>query len=185
MNRRDFVARLALALTLPSSMYICSASAQVLQRQGPLSAGLQLTESQVSLLANVCEAILPTTDTPGARAANVQGFIATLFVDWMSTDEQEQFYRGLAQLEQRLAAAASAPVLAITDRQMALLVAREAQVLSAPDDSDYKAFFKMLRSLTIVGYYTSEIGQQQELKVQFGAGQNSEVGPAMASTYSV
>lgn len=185
MNRRDFVSRLALVLSLPPALYICSASAQVLQREDNNPTGLVLTRAQVELLANVCEAILPTTDTPGARDADVHGFIALLFAEWMTEAEQITFQKGMLELDRRLTKAADKPAGRIGDADMARLVAREAQVLEAPEASDYQAFFRQLRALTVVGYYTSEIGQKQELQVQFGAGQDTEVGPVVAKTYSI
>jgi hypothetical protein len=39
----------------------------------------------------MAEGILPATDTPGARAAGVPDFIATLFNEWMLLEEQQAF----------------------------------------------------------------------------------------------
>lgn len=185
MNRRDFVTRLALALALPPSLYIGSASAQTLQRELGEATGLELTDRQVSMLSQVCEAIIPATDTPGARAADVHGFVALLFSEWMNSEEQLAFQKGLNELESSLVKSASKPVHSITDPEMSKLIEQEAGVLESPEESDYKAFFKELRAFAIVGYYTSEIGQKQELNVQFGAGQNTDVGPSMAKSYTL
>ena len=59
------------------------------------------TVSDVDLLNDIAETILPETDTPGARAAGVGAFIAVMVNDIYSPDEQDTFVSGLESLDRR------------------------------------------------------------------------------------
>jgi hypothetical protein len=106
-----------------------------------------LTPDQAELVATIAEQILPETDTPGARAVGVHQFIDALLAQSYSAEQRERFVGALTDLGR--AFQASTP-----DQQRALLdrLDREA----AP-------FFRTLKDLTLVGYYTSEIGATREL----------------------
>ena len=106
-----------------------------------------LTPRQAELVASITEQILPETDTPGARAVGVHRFIDALLAESYSAEERERFVAGLGELERALQA--SPP-----DQQRAQLerLDREAQ-----------PFFRSLKELTLVGYYTSEVGATREL----------------------
>lgn len=97
-----------------------------------------LTPHQAELLATIADQILPATDTPGARAVGVHRFIDALLAESYSAAEREQFVAGLVELGQQRAQ------LDRLDRE------------AAP-------FFRSLKELTLVGYYTSEIGATREL----------------------
>ncbi|GAB3098220.1 hypothetical protein GCM10027217_15220 [Pseudomaricurvus hydrocarbonicus] len=136
------------------------------------------------LLEKACEAIIPQTETPGARAADAHGFIELLFRDWMLEEEQLDFVKGLDTLQANLQSTSGKTLANLEDSDMSSLMELEARVLIQPEHSIYQSFFKQLRAFTIIGYYTSEMGQKEELQVQYGAGQNTDIGPAMAQTYS-
>ena len=125
-----------------------------------------LTPSQDALLSALSETIVPATDTPGAAAAQVGGFIDFLLSQWFTKPESKRFLAGLAALDDRcrrergqgftdLSPASRLAFLTIVDRQ--------AFNASAPDRQT--RFFKRLKELTLIGYYTSEIGMAQELGV--------------------
>src|SRR5258708_37582659 len=46
-----------------------------------------LTADQAQLVATVAEHIIPTTDSPGARAAGVDTFIDTMLAEYYTADE--------------------------------------------------------------------------------------------------
>jgi len=49
------------------------------------------TDEQLAAVELLSDMIIPTTDTPGAVAAGVPDFIATIFQDWYRQAEQESF----------------------------------------------------------------------------------------------
>ena len=106
-----------------------------------------LSRDQAELVATIAEQILPETDTPGARAVGVHRFIDALLAESYPAGERERFVAGLTDLGRALQA--STP-----DQRRALLERLDRE--AAP-------FFRTLKDLTLVGYYTSEIGATREL----------------------
>ena len=97
-----------------------------------------LDPSEVALVAELAERIIPTTETPGAKAANVHQYI-DLVLSQETAASQQAFRAGLERF-----------VGTDESRQIELL--REGG-----------AFFDQLKLLTVDGYYKSEIGMRQEL----------------------
>ena len=124
------------------------------------------TARETAALEALAEAIIPETDTPGARAANVHQYI-----DWMVSraDEgdgtralPEIMRTGLAWLDRRSAALYGRRFVdAGTERQADLLARLAAD--SPQEAADGVELFREVRCLTISGYYRSEIGMRREL----------------------
>ncbi len=129
-----------------------------------VSAGL--TAAQLALVAAVAETIIPATDTPGARDARVHEWIDVVYAEWMTDAERAAFSAGLAALDEESLAAHGARVaqLNATDR-LALVTAVDAKAFAPQPDGAPRPPFRRLKELVIHGYYTSEIGQREELKV--------------------
>lgn len=128
-----------------------------------------LTASQDDLVATVAELIIPATDTPGARAAGVNVFIDQMLTRIYTDEERNRFLAGLADLDAR--AGGSGFLQSTAAAQTDLLKALEAEARAArADGADETPFFRTMKELTLVGYYTSEIGATQELKYVHVAG---------------
>lgn len=169
MNRRDALHRIGLLLGASVTPSVARA-VQAGFAAPPAGQALRaLTAAQAALVATLAEHIIPTTDTPGARAARVDAFIDALLADILTPAERERFLTSLAEVDARARAAAGAGFLEATaDQQVAVLDAleREARLPGSADT----AFFPWLKELTLVGYYTSEIGASQELRYVHVAG---------------
>jgi len=114
-----------------------------------------LDPDQAELLATIAEHILPETDTPGARAVGVHRFIDAMVAESYGAEERHQFLTGLGGLDERARRARGRAFLACTaGEQIALL----GELDRAADP-----FFRSLKELTLVGYYTSEPGATREL----------------------
>lgn len=59
-----------------------------------------VTPEQTALLAEIADVIIPTTDTPGAKAAGVEAFIIRVLRDCYVLEEQQSFYVGLAKIDE-------------------------------------------------------------------------------------
>lgn len=119
-----------------------------------------LTAAEVELVATIADHILPETDTPGARAVGVHRFIDALLESYPAA-ERQRFVAGLAAVDARARAACGQAFLQCTAQEQRGLLEqldREAFVASAPP------FFRVFKELTLVGYYTSEIGATRELR---------------------
>jgi Gluconate 2-dehydrogenase subunit 3 len=109
------------------------------------------------------ELIIPQTDTPGAKAARVNRFVDTVLQDAKPAD-RATFVRGLTWIDQRSQALFKKAFAAATAEEQTSLLTR----LSAEGNPDNEAtlgrdFFRAIKSMTINGYYTSQIGLRQEL----------------------
>jgi hypothetical protein len=121
------------------------------------------TPAEMAALAALTELIIPTDDhSPGAKAAGVPAFI-DLMVSSSPAEVHKTWRDGLAGID-RLSQSKSQKVFAEASAadQLALLteIAKNEMNPKTPEEQ----FFRTLKSMTIDGYYTSEIGIHTELQ---------------------
>jgi hypothetical protein len=117
---------------------------------------LKVSTTQEALLADVADIIIPTTGTPGAKAAGVEKFIVRVMRDCYEKPEQEKFYAGLAKLD--------ADSQAKFGKGFAALDLAQKNEMVKQSTIDNKTFFLTMKGLTVTGYFTSEIGATQALE---------------------
>jgi hypothetical protein len=214
ITRREALARTALLLggALATST-IAGAQSTGWLTDAPQWRPRTLSATQSDLVASLAEHIIPTTDTPGARAAGVHRFVDTVLSDYYGAQERRRFLDGLADIDARAQKEHGAAFMKATpQQQVALLttidnesyppqrVLQKAEPLnserqkmqdslarqsstsatisdptraSADAGGDPAArrelekgwFFRRMKELTLLGYYTSQVGAMQELKV--------------------
>jgi Gluconate 2-dehydrogenase subunit 3 len=121
-------------------------------------------DHQNETVVALTELIIPSTDTPGAKAALVNRFLDLLLND-EEADRQKKFYDGLAWLDARSIQTSQKPFVELTPvEQTALLTPLADPDNSKPEDKPGVEFFQEMKDLTIYGYYTSKIGLEQELE---------------------
>ena len=121
-----------------------------------------LNKAELQMTGEIAEIIIPATDTPGALAVDVHGFINRYLVDCTSKADQRKFTDGLKKINAVADNNFHKPFLLCDEKQrVSLLHAIEKQELgfNAVD----KQFFTFFKSLTLLGYYTSEAGATKEL----------------------
>ena len=122
-----------------------------------------LTPAQNETVVALAELIIPQTETAGATKANVNQFIDAVLAD-APADNRNKFVDGLAWIDARSQRDAGAPFVKATPaQQTALLTALSTAKSPAPEDQVGVDFFKAIKSLTITGYYTSEVGTREEM----------------------
>jgi hypothetical protein len=122
-----------------------------------------LSPAQLETVATLAELIIPTTDTPGARAALVDRFVDNVLANATPTDK-DRFLVGLAWMDTRSTALYGKAFTAVTpEQQTELLTKLAAPGGHAPDDAPGAAFFTAIKGMTISGYYSTKIGLEQEL----------------------
>lgn len=169
MNRRDALKAIGLLLGAAATPAVYYAVRSGYEPPAPGTPLRTLTSGQQELVATLAEHILPATDTPGARAAGVDSFIDGMLTDIFTPAERERFLAGLAEVEVRSRAAQGASFLESTPaQQVAVLEALEREAREAGEGP--RPFFSWLKELTLVGYYTSEVGASQELSYLHVAG---------------
>ena len=137
-----------------------------------------ISDNHSKMIAEISEIIIPNTDTPGAKAAKVPEFIALMLADCYSKPDQDQFFAGLDQLDQDADKTYGNAFLKCQPNQQTELlkkaeadakVTREQEKLAAGPNKNAKAksgllFFPTMKELTLVGYFSSEIGATQALE---------------------
>lgn len=118
------------------------------------------TAADLALLDEIAETIIPATDTPGAKAAGVGAFMAMMVTDCYDDAHHAAFRAGLEKL--RAEGFLGASPAARTARLNALdAEQRQHQTTKAADAPAH--YFKMMKQLAVLGYFTSEIGATQAL----------------------
>jgi hypothetical protein len=123
-----------------------------------------LTAHQNDLVVAVTELIIPETDTPGAKGANVNRFIDQVLTD-ARPPVRESFVRGLTWIDTRSRALFKTKDFlgASPEQQTTLLTRLSAEGNPNKEEPIGRDFFQAIKSMTINGYYTSEIGLRKEL----------------------
>jgi hypothetical protein len=160
LTRREALRRVSLALggaaVVGESVWLAAAAA-------PPSKSL-FSASEVALLDEIADTILPTTSTPGAKAAGVGPFIAVMVTDVYDAHQQKTFRTGLATLERECRKQNGATFMACTPAQRTALLERLDAEQYAQRNSGTPHYFRMMKELTLLGYFTSEIGYTQAMR---------------------
>jgi hypothetical protein len=130
-----------------------------------------LTTDEWTLIGEVSELIIPTTDTGGALAAGVPDFVKMMLSEWFSAAERENFIAGLHEFSAGASRKYGKKFVELTARQknqyFGELLATSEGAATAPRTP----FVVLMKRLTIFGYYTSELGATTELHQQIAAAQ--------------
>lgn len=122
-----------------------------------------LNAKQNEAVLVLTELIIPETDTPGAKAARVHRFIDAVLHEAPPAD-RDAFLRGLAWMDERSQTLFKKDFVgAGAAEQTALLTTLSNDKNDAAENRIGVQFFRAIKSMTIDGYYTSEIGLRQEL----------------------
>ncbi|WP_210513568.1 gluconate 2-dehydrogenase subunit 3 family protein [Hymenobacter terricola] len=178
MNRRDALARVAIIMggtVIGADFFLSSCSSPgkkdekaaanppVVKKEKPF-----LNANQVSFLDEVGETILPATQTPGAKAAQVGSFMAVMVRDCYAPADQKIFLNGLTRLDQDCQKKNGKSFLACDPAQRtAFLTALDAEQKAFTQNKqkdDPAHYFRMMKELTLLGFFTSEVGATKALR---------------------
>lgn len=164
LDRRAALKHIALAcgLVLSAESMSLMAATFSIPRDQSRRKNKAFNADQLALVRTLGELIIPTTDTPGAMAAEVHTFIDHQLAYCFSAQEQAAIFAGLAKLDAQAQQRHQHGFLACNNAdQISLLTDMEA-ARSGFNAGDRK-FFKQFKALVVFGYYTSEIGATREL----------------------
>lgn len=145
-SRRSFIAGALLAIGA-AGIPLSEGFAQTTKQAGPF-----LNAQRFAMLDAVTETIMPRTDTPGARDADVAKRIDSLMTSWASAQTQSDFTRILDEID----AAANGIAAAAPAKQLEVVAAYDKAKMG---DAAYRKF----KNLVFALYYLSEPGAMQEL----------------------
>jgi hypothetical protein len=155
------------------------------------------TPDEVAYLDEIADTILPTTKTPGAKAAKTGAFMALMVQDTYTDEDQQKFRDGMVKLDdaskdknggktfmqatpqQRLALlqeldkeqyeynqkqkadAQKKSDAFIADQRQTTSPGPEANTATEATKDTPNSYFRMMKQLALLGYFTSEIGMTQ------------------------
>lgn len=166
MNRRDALNQVA--LLLGGSVVGGVAFLGGCRSGGEKAAGLVFTPQQISFLDEVAETILPATDTPGAKAARVGEFMKVMVTDCYEEKDQQIFMAGIPTIDEACRKAHGKGFMEATPAQRTSLLTTLHEEWKAynktkkPEDPNH--YFGLMKQLTLLGYFTSELGATQALR---------------------
>jgi len=185
VDRREAIRRVSALL---GGMALVSESALLTgcrsEGQAPPPGAEKFTDADIAYLDEIADTILPETKTPGAKAAKVGAFMALMVTDTYEPTNQQVFRDGMKALDAACQAANHVGFMAATPAQrLALLeqvdrdqkaymdarAAARASQPRAPGGGRPPAetpphYFRMMKELTLFGYFTSEIGCTQAMR---------------------
>lgn len=113
-------------------------------------------------LDEIAETILPATHTPGAKAAKVGEFMALMVTDCYDEKQQQVFREGMKKLNTVSQQQFNSSFIKINPQQRHNLLAqldREQKLfMKNKHENETAHYFRMMKELTLLGYFTSEIG---------------------------
>ncbi|QEK52276.1 gluconate 2-dehydrogenase subunit 3 family protein [Pedobacter aquae] len=165
MNRREAIS--SVALLLGGTVL----GAEIFTLTGCTSSPKQINDlfnsNDVLLLDEIAETIIPETDTPGAKATKAGEFMALMVKDCYDKEHQKVFLDGLKNVDDEAKKQYKADFLSLDkDQKKALLTHLDKQQKAYQETKEKEApphYFRMMKELTLLGYFTSEIGGSQAL----------------------
>lgn len=172
MNRREALQRFSLliggSLLGADSLLAKNVDWDALE-DAPDSKGIGLfSKSQIKLMNEIADTILPETGTPGAKAAKVGQFIAVIVSDCYEPADQKIFTEGLAQLQVLCKQKTGKSFVKCSPQQrldfLKVLDQEQKAYYKSKKPSDPPLYFRQMKDLTLLGYFTSEVGATQALR---------------------
>lgn len=166
MNRRDAISRVGLLLggsIIGAELFISGCKSGSSVNTDDLA-----SPETTAFLNEVGETILPETSTPGAKAANVGAFMAVMVKDCYTPDDQKIFKKGISDLDEASNKKFNKKFMEADAKQRTELLTqldkeqKEYSKTKKPEDANH--YFTMMKQLTLLGYFTSEVGATKALR---------------------
>jgi len=166
MNRREALARVAWIMggaVVGANLFLEGCTRKAVNGVEGL-----FEPDMVDFLGNIADTILPPTSTPGAKEAGVGEFIPVMVRDCYTEEDQKVFLDGLNELDraaneklgrkfQELSAGERTELLIGVDKE-----AKTYQAAKTEEDPNH--YFHLFKQLTLLGYFTSELGATKALR---------------------
>ena len=130
----------------------------------------------IAFLDEVSDTILPTTaKSPGAKAANTGAFMALMVTDTYSPGDQKVFRDGMTALNEasKKANGGAAFMAATPAQRTTLLTALDKEQFDfqkTKKKEEPQHYFRMMKELSMLGFFTSEIGYTKAMRYKESPG---------------
>lgn len=166
MNRREALKQVSWILggtIIGSSIFLeygCNPAAE--------KATVFFDQKTIDLLNEIAETILPQTDTPGAKEARVGDFMDIMVQDCYTKDDQKIFKEGISTLQQKCKEIQGKEFLNCSSAERTAFLTdldNEQKVYMGAKKAEEPAhYFRMIKELTLLGFFTSEVGATKALR---------------------
>lgn len=168
MNRRDALSRVALILggTVIGANIFLEGCKPADKR---VMTGLDFQPEDIAYLDEIADTILPTTAaSPGAKAAGVGTFMTVMVKDAYEEKDQKIFTEGMQKLQDACKKKNDKYFMECTPQQrhdlLVELDKEQKEYGNTKKSEDPNHYFRMMKELTLLGYFTSEIGATKALR---------------------
>lgn len=167
MNRREAISAVSILLggTLVGSNLFLSGCKNP---DTKVNETLSFDKDKIALLDEIGETILPATSSPGAKAAKIGEYMQVIVTDCYEGKNQEIFMEGLTKINEASRKKFDKSFLeAAPQQRQAILVDldnEQKEYMKKKKADEPSHYFRMLKELTLLGYFTSEIGCTQALR---------------------
>ncbi|HKO79858.1 MAG TPA: gluconate 2-dehydrogenase subunit 3 family protein [Chitinophagaceae bacterium] len=124
-----------------------------------------LAEEDTAYLDEIAETILPETKTPGAKAAKAGSFMLLMVNDCYDEKEQMIFREGMKKINDQSETKFGKSYMSITSQQRHELLVQidneQKQYMKTKKEDQPVHYFRMMKELTLLGYFTSKPGCTQ------------------------
>ncbi|HEV8079872.1 MAG TPA: gluconate 2-dehydrogenase subunit 3 family protein [Chitinophagaceae bacterium] len=116
----------------------------------------------IAYLDEIANTILPQTSTPGAKAAMVGQFMTVMINDSYEEKDQKIFHDGMNKLNDLSKKTYDNSFMKINDQQRHDLLVKldqeQKEYMKNKKKEEPSHYFRMMKELSMLGYFTSEIG---------------------------
>ncbi len=160
MNRREAVQHISFLL----GGTVIGANAFIACKSNDNKA-VSFSEKDVALLDEIADTILPPTKTPGAKAAKVGQFMTVMVNDCYEERDQKVFHEGMKKIQDLSDKEYNDKFIDIKPEQRHALLVKldneQKETMKTWKAGQPKHYFRLMKELTLLGYFTSEIGCTQ------------------------
>ncbi len=166
MDRREAITKVS--WLLGGTMVGASIFLETGCKSTPKQVNALFNQDQVNLLNEIAETILPATVSPGAKAAKVGEFMAVMVKDCYDSKDQKIFIDGIGKLNVVCKQKYRKGFMGCDTKQRTeILTSLDAEQKiytekKKPEDPNH--YFRMMKELTLIGFFTSEIGATKVLR---------------------
>jgi hypothetical protein len=166
MNRREAITQVSWILggTIIGSGIFLESGCQ----SSPEQVKNFFNEKTIALLNEMGETILPKTSTPGAKEAKVGEFMAVMVKDCYTEKDQGIFREGIKRLEKRCKDENGKTFMECTPEQRTAFLTKMDELqkayMAAKTPEQPSHYFRMIKELTLLGFFTSEVGSTKAMR---------------------
>jgi len=154
MNRRTAVKNLAFIAGAAALLPACGPETTKEPKASIALKHLAVSARQEQLLAEVCETIVPRTNTPGAKDLGVHLYVLKMLDDCCEKPEQQAFMSGLTRLEAATKRQYGQSFSASSGPQKLQMLQRLEQ--HKENTADLTGFYRTAKRLAVAGYTNSQ-----------------------------